>query len=271
MDSILIAFFLYTLAHLVRAFKYWLLANNQTFSFRKIFILFQSTSVFGFFIPLWLTELIRLVILSRSRFGYGNVVAYVLNRLIDMIVVVSYLIFSGYIIYGNAGLSKYSPFDYSALGFILFFLCSLLLIVPHMLKGLKRTLLVRWHTNIGVFLYKILIKFESDFETVFSQKPVQLIFVPLVLSSLAWIIDVSAVRFLIKDSGASHIAYHWLTHSIGKLSFFDTNRLIEPTIPNLELTIMYLNMPQLLLSLLILGLVTFKFLKKNMKLGAQFK
>jgi hypothetical protein len=246
---ILAAMAFYTLAHLLRAFRFWLLLQDPNLSLKKTFVIFQGTSALGGVIPLLVVEIARWVALTYVA-GRKQMVAVVsmnlFARLLDVLVAAVPLLVNTLFIYKGPQADPNGVFLFSLLAIGLGLVCT----APQALTFIKQVTIARGRSAMSVSIVRWMILAERGFFRFLDQPLSSLVF-QVLLTALIWSLDILAFDqvsplFRLPIGNKWDVASLWSAHSFGRLFGMGADPLAPPALWST------LIMPQLILTAVLL-------------------
>lgn len=243
---IVAAFLIYTLAHLGRSFKYWLIYGDSDLSFRWTFVIFQVTAVAGYWMPVVFSEILRLTMLyGLQRNLTRSVAAELLSRSLD-------LVWLGFLLSLSAGTSRYGLISLAVGGFLIFAFYSL----NQLIRPLKVALLSRAHNGLNVSLLRVVDTFGRVGRDI-TKGSYSVLGLGLLLTVTIWILDAVALSFALPadhplGGGVFQSLHTWAMFSVQALFGLNLSFSLEQW----SLLKERVFVPQLILAALLLTIFT---------------
>jgi len=194
---IIFAFVLYFFAHVLRSFRFWVFLNDSRLSFRLTFMVVYTTAVMGYWIPVVLSEIFRIVILGKvlNRFSKAFMTEAI-TRTLDLLLLGAFSVLMEMAL-RETSIRQSKLFN---LGLLSLFLAVVLIAFLSSLRVLfspiKRLLINRRYGNIGVQIFRSMDTLEQASHQSFKEAT-PLLLLGLGLSCVIWVLDVLAVTLLL--------------------------------------------------------------------------
>lgn len=200
-----VAFVAYLIAHGLRTLRFWLINGESSLSLRRVFLIFYTTAVLGFFVPLVLSELIRLALLIYyGRDGVRITFTYAISRLLDIL----FLGTASWFLMGASGSQAVSNLSIALIVVALFGLL-IVLTAPKTFIPIQEILLRRLNNEFGVRLMKIASSIAKYSQPSFASKTSPL-GIAFLMTVAIWILDVLALQCLFPNENFGTLMTGWI-------------------------------------------------------------
>lgn len=213
---IVAAALIYLLSHLLRSVRFYFLYGDNKQPFRETFLLFQSTASAGYFIPVWLTELLRLV--GLAKVGYEKVklvLTYFLVRTFDVLLLSIGSIFVLRLSRDNLVTIETDQILW-LLAMVSTSIVGFLVIIRLMGQSIYEFWFIKTKGPIsiaGIRNYEILFQFCVD---LFDRGARRMVFAGG-LTIIIWMFDLIAVSIVVDHAALNNVTTSWITFAVQAL------------------------------------------------------
>ena len=207
---IISAFVLYLVSHVLRTLRYWLIYNDDKLSLRWAFVVFHVTASMGYWMPVLLSEVVRVLWLWWiCRDGPRVLAAELLSRALDLLCL-------GLIVSLGSG-QREAGFVGLVIGaFVVLFLLS----AKQLVRPLKAAIIGRMHSETAVRALRGIDVFGRVSETI-ARGSLPILGVTVALTFGVWLLDAFAARFMLVEASQSlelgQMLHYWASNSFSNM------------------------------------------------------